>query len=135
MEKPEFALSYNRDRGTPNWVSWHLDFFWTGSLQRNDTFRPDPAVPSDWYRVLPTDYTGSGFDRGHMVPNADRDYENSIPINQATFLMSNIVPQAPDNNQGPWATMENDLRSLLNDNELYVISGPAGVGGTGSNGG
>ncbi|HEX8336188.1 MAG TPA: carboxypeptidase regulatory-like domain-containing protein, partial [Pyrinomonadaceae bacterium] len=25
MEKPQYALSYHRDRGIPNWVSWHLD--------------------------------------------------------------------------------------------------------------
>src|SRR4028119_1639040 len=110
MEKPEFALSYNRDRGIPNWVSWHLDDTWIGSLARVDTFRPDPAVPSEWYRVLATDYQNSGFDRGHMVPNAARDPETSMPINQATFLMTNMIPQAPDNNQGPRAEMENYLR-------------------------
>ena len=47
-----------------------------------------------------------------MVPNADRDKETSIPINQATFLMSNMVAQAPDNNQGPWAELEGYLRTL-----------------------
>ena len=120
MEKPEFALSYNRDRGTPNWVSWHLADEWIGTLGRVDTFRPDPAVPSDWYRVLHTDYVNSGFDRGHMVPNADRDPQTSIPINQATFLMSNMIPQAPDNNQGPWANMEGYLRTLLPGNEVYL---------------
>jgi DNA/RNA endonuclease G (NUC1) len=135
MEKPEFALSYSRDRGTPNWVSWHLEDVWTGSLVRNDTFRPDPAVPADWYRVQATDFFSSGFDRGHMTPNADRDFEHSIPINQATFLMTNMIPQAPDNNQGPWANLENYLRTLLLANEIYIVSGPAGVGGTGSNGG
>lgn len=134
MEKPEFTLSYNRDRGTANWVSWHLDSTWVGSLQRVDTFRPDPAVPAEWYRVLHTDYQSSGFDRGHMVPNADRDPETSMPINQATFLMSNMIPQSPDNNQGPWADMENDLRTLLPGNELYIVAGGAGTGGTGSNG-
>lgn len=134
MVKPEFALSYNRSHGTPNWVSWHLADEWIGSLARVDTFRPDPAVPAEWYRVLHTDYFGSGFDRGHMTPNADRDPETSSPINQATFLMSNMVPQAPDNNQGPWANMENYLRTLLPANELYIVSGPAGVGGTGSSG-
>ena len=134
MEKPEYALSYNRDRGIPNWVSWHLASEWVGSLQRNDTFRPDPQVPADWYRVQAFDYTGSGFDRGHMVPNADRDNENSIPINQATFLMTNILPQAPDNNQGPWANLENYLRTLLPDSELYIVAGGAGTGGTGANG-
>lgn len=138
MEKPCYSTSYNRDKGTPNWVSWHLEPAWFGSLVRFDTFRPDPAVLPEWYRVQATDYSGSGFDRGHMTPNADRDNENRIAINQETYLMSNMVPQAPDNNQGPWANMENDLRSLLNTGggqELYIVSGPLGIGGSGSAGG
>lgn len=134
MEKPSFALSYNRDKGTPNWVSWHLETVWTGNLTRVDTFRADPAVPPDWYRVQSTDYFASGFDRGHMTPNADRDNPASIPLNQETFLMSNMVPQAPNNNQGPWADLEGFLRTLLNDNEIYVVSGPFGIGGSGDNG-
>ncbi|HSK62871.1 MAG TPA: DNA/RNA non-specific endonuclease, partial [Pyrinomonadaceae bacterium] len=134
MEKPSFTLSYNRDKGTPNWVSWHLETGWTGSLPRTDTFRADPAVSPDWYRVQSTDYFASGFDRGHMTPNADRDNPASIPLNHETFLMSNMVPQAPNNNQGPWADLENFLRTLLASNEVYVIAGPAGVGGSGNNG-
>src|SRR6185503_8414936 len=137
----EFALSYSRDRGRPNWVSWHLSSEWTGTLTRVDTFRADPAVPPDWYRVQSFDFALSGFDRGHMVPNADRDKETSIPINQATFLMSNMVAQAPDNNQGPWAQFEGYLRELAstpdlagNTNEIYIVAGGWGTtGGTGSN--
>ncbi|MGA7617679.1 MAG: DNA/RNA non-specific endonuclease [Thermoanaerobaculia bacterium] len=134
MEKPEFALSYNRDRGTANWVSWHLSDEWTsgGSGGRTDTFRPDPALTREWYRVLQTDYAGSGFDRGHMCPSADRTAD--IPVNQATFLMANMVPQSPDNNQGPWEQFESDLRALLPGNEIYIVSGPEGIGGSGSNG-
>jgi DNA/RNA endonuclease G (NUC1) len=132
LEKPEYSLSYNRDRGGPNWVSWHLSDDWTGSLTRVDTFRPDPALPSDWNRVNQLDYTGSGFDRGHMVPSADR--LDSLPINQATFLMDNIIPQAPDNNQDTWNNMEQALRNYTPANELYIISGGAGVGGSGDNG-
>jgi DNA/RNA non-specific endonuclease/Big-like domain-containing protein len=50
--------------------------------------------------------------------------------------MSNMIPQAPDNNQGPWAGLEGFLRTLTDaGNEIYIVSGPAGVGGTGSNGG
>jgi DNA/RNA endonuclease G (NUC1) len=135
MEKPEFTLSYNRDKGGPNWVSWHLSDEWVGTLARVDTFRPDPAVLPTWYRVQATDFSNSGFDRGHMTPNADRDKETSIPINQATFLMSNMVAQSPDNNQGPWAALENFLRTLTPANEVYIVAGPAGSGGTGSNGG
>ncbi len=135
MEKPEYALSYNRDRGAPNWVSWHLSDEWVGTLTRFDTFRPDPAVPPDWYRVQSFDFAGTGFDRGHMVPNADRDKETSVPINQATFLMTNMLAQAPDNNQGPWAAFEGYLRTLLPAEEVYIVAGGAGIGGSGSNGG
>ena len=49
--------------------------------------------------------------------------------------MSNMIPQSPDNNQGPWANMENYIRSLVSaGNEVYVIAGGYGVGGIGSNG-
>jgi endonuclease G, mitochondrial len=132
MEKPEYALSYDRDLGRPNWVSWHLSDDWVGTLTRVDSFRADPAVPDVWYRVNSFDFAGTGFDRGHMVPNADRDKETSIPINQAVFLMSNMVAQAPGNNQGPWARLEDYLRTLLPENEIYIVSGPEGMGGTGS---
>ncbi|MBO0798812.1 MAG: DNA/RNA non-specific endonuclease, partial [Blastocatellia bacterium] len=138
MMKPTYALSYNKDKGTPNWVSWHLDQSWIGTLARVDTFRADPAIPPDWYRVQSTDFFSTGFDRGHMTPNADRDNQNRIPINQETYLMTNMVPQAPDNNQGPWAAFENYLRDQLTLNggqEMYIVSGPLGVGGSGANGG
>lgn len=134
MDKPEFTISYNRDKGGPNWVSWHLTDEWIGTLTRVDTFRPDPGVPDTWYRVQAFDFSGSGFDRGHMTPNADRDKETSIPINQATFLMSNMLAQSPDNNQGPWADLEGYLRTLLPANEIYIVSGGFGTGGTGSAG-
>ncbi|HVQ42704.1 MAG TPA: DNA/RNA non-specific endonuclease, partial [Vicinamibacterales bacterium] len=61
--------------------------------------------------------------------------ETSVPINQATFLMTNMVAQAPDNNQGPWAALEGYLRTLLPSSEIYIVAGGAGAGGTGSNGG
>jgi endonuclease G len=108
-------------------VSWHLENDWTGNLSRVDTFRADSAVSPDWYRVQSTDYFASGFDRGHMTPNADRDNPATIPLNQETFLMSNMVPQAPNNNQGPWADLEAFLRTLLPANEVYIVAGPAGV--------
>jgi endonuclease G len=110
MLKPQFALSYHRDRGEPNWVSWHLSSDWLGSTPRQDNFRADTTLPSGWYRVQGTDYSGSGYDRGHMCPSADRTL--TIADNSATFLMTNMIPQAPDNNQGPWANLESYCRSL-----------------------
>lgn len=133
VSKPQYAMSYHRDRGTPNWVSWHLSSAWLGSTPRQDNFAPDNSLPTGWYRVSSTSYTGSGFDRGHQCPSADRT--GSVADNSATFLMSNMIPQAPNNNQRTWASLENYCRTLVDaGNELYIICGSYGKGGTGSNG-
>lgn len=134
LNKPQYAVSYNCFRGTPNWVSWQLNKSWLGSAPRQDDFRADTTIPSDCYRVTSSDYTGSGFDRGHIAPSADRT--NTVANNSATFLMTNIIPQAPDNNQGVWASLESYCRDLVvnQGKELYIISGSYGTGGMGSNG-
>ena len=132
--KPQFVMSYHRDRGIPNWVSWHLDNTWLGDTPRQDDFRADTSLPAGWYQVQNTDYSGSGFDRGHHTPSGDRT--SSVPDNSATFVMTNMMPQAPFNNQGPWEELESYCRTLVGQgNELYIIAGGAGQGGSGSNGG
>jgi endonuclease G len=133
LSKPQYALSYHRDRGIPNWVSWHLSADWRGSAARQDDFRPDDALPAGWYQVQASSYTGSGFDRGHNCPSADRT--NTVADNSATFLMTNMMPQAPRNNQQTWANLEDYSRTFLTaGNEVYVVCGSYGKGGTGSNG-
>ncbi|HEV2765271.1 MAG TPA: tandem-95 repeat protein, partial [Pyrinomonadaceae bacterium] len=133
---PQYALSYNNDKGTPNWTSWHLDSSWTtGVADRQNDFRPDETLPAGFKRVASGyNFNTYGFDRGHMVPSADRT--SSEEDNSATFLMTNMVPQASGNNQGPWADLENHLRTLLGGtaNELYVLSGGHGTGGTSTTG-
>ncbi len=134
MIKPQYSLSYNRDKGEPNWVAWRLDSGWIGSTPRQDDFRPDPDLPSGWYQVLTTDYTGGGYDRGHMCPSGDRT--NSVPNNSATFLMTNFLPQLAANNQGPWEDFESYCRTLAGGgNEIYIVSGGIGNMGTINNAG
>ncbi|HSK73240.1 MAG TPA: DNA/RNA non-specific endonuclease [Pyrinomonadaceae bacterium] len=129
MFKPQYSLSYNRSRATANWVAWRLASSWLGTTDRQDDFRPDTDLPAGWYQVISADYTGSGYDRGHMVPSGDRT--RSAVDNSATFLMTNIIPQHPDNNQGPWADFEVYLRTLATQgNEMYIVSGVLGNIGT-----
>ncbi|GGF12387.1 DNA/RNA non-specific endonuclease [Hymenobacter cavernae] len=133
LVKSQYTLSYHRDRGIPNWVSWHLSSAWLGSADRQDNFAADNELPAGWYRVTTSSYTGSGFDRGHNCPSADRT--SSAADNSATFLMTNITPQAPNNNQRTWVGLENYCRTLVDQgNELYIICGSYGRGGVGSNG-
>ncbi|MDO7847428.1 DNA/RNA non-specific endonuclease [Hymenobacter sp. M29] len=133
LYRTQYAVSYNRDQGKPNWVSWHLSTSWIGSAARQDDFRADPDLPTGWYRPGATSYTNSGFDRGHNCPSADRT--STVADNSATFFMSNMMPQAPRNNQQTWANLEDYCRDqLATGNEVYVICGSYGQGGTGSNG-
>ena len=128
-------MSYNRSKATSNWVSWYLNSSSLGSTSRQNDFRPDNTLPAGWYQVTDTDYSGSGFDRGHMTPSGDRT--SSVANNSATFLMTNMIPQAPGNNQGPWEKLESYLRGQLNANggqEIYIIAGSYGQGGTGTAG-
>ena len=129
MEKSQYVLSYHRDRGEPNWTAWHLNSSWIGSTPRQDDFRADATLPTAWYHVQGTSYSGSGYDRGHMCPSGDRT--KTVADNSATFLMTNMIPQAANNNQGPWENMETYLRTLVSaGNELYIYSGGYGSRGT-----
>ncbi|RBL91489.1 DNA/RNA non-specific endonuclease [Chitinophaga flava] len=133
MDKGYYKLSYSRDNGTPNWVSWHISSRDLGDMARGNDFRPDADVPDDWFQVTQTSYIGSGFDRGHNCPSGDRTA--SRDANEATFLMTNMIPQAPNHNQHLWSNLEGYTRSLVREgNEVYVIMGSYGTGGTGSKG-
>jgi endonuclease G len=129
MINPYFALSYNRSRATANWVSWRVTSADLGNVERANDFRPDNRLPPGWVRVTPADYTRSGFDRGHLVPSADR--ANTPEANSATFLMTNIVPQTPDSNQGVWKSLEDYTRDLVRQgNEVYITAGVMGERGS-----
>jgi endonuclease G, mitochondrial len=131
--RPQYALSYSKNKGIPNWVSWELNASWLGDAHRVGKFSPDEELPAGWERIKPADYTGSGFDRGHMTNSEDRS--RSPEDNIQTFLMTNIIPQSPDNNQGVWVQLEKYCRQLVRSGkELFIISGGHGQGGIGKNG-
>ena len=137
VARTEYTTSFNRNRGTPNWVSYDLEATHIGTaVDRCDCFTFDPMLPNDFPRYTTADYTGAGaaagygIDRGHLARSFDRTA--GALDNATTYYFSNIVPQAADLNQGPWALMENFLGDLArNQNrEVYIIAGVAGNKGT-----
>ena len=132
----QYVTSYNALRSTPNWVSYVIDPTTFGPEDRCDCFSPDPQLPASFPVITTNDYTGAGavagfgIDRGHMVRSFDRT--SASLDNAVTFYFTNIVPQAADLNQGPWALLENDLGNFVrsNNKEVFVIAGPAGNKGT-----
>jgi endonuclease G len=130
IRKKDYVFSYNKSTCNPNWVSWHLNQSWIGTAKRKDDFRPDENLPKEWMHVKPRDYAKSGFDKGHMCNSKDRTKD--AESNSATFLMSNMVPQSPKNNEHTWEQMEEYCRTLASKgNELYIVCGPYGKGGEG----
>ena len=122
LQRAVEALDYNDNRGLPNWTSWDLTTNDLGTASRTGSFFDDTNLPANFYHVKDADYTYSGYNRGHMCPSADRTITTND--NRMVFFMSDIIPQTPDNNQGPWARLETYCRALTPTNELLIICGP-----------
>ncbi len=135
LERPQYTISFNNKSHNPNWVAWHLEASDMGDCARSDNFRTDTDLPASFYRVNDKQYNYShyGFDRGHMCPSGARTSKKED--NSATFFMSNMVPQSGENNQKTWMNLEHYLQDIAKKGkEVYIISGPAGIGGSSSKG-
>jgi endonuclease G, mitochondrial len=119
----DFVLSYNEKYEQADWVAYiltreNLDKPWG---ERVDNFRPDPAIRTG--SATPSDYQGSGYDRGHLVPAADMAFDATAM--DESFLMSNISPQSRNFNQGIWRELEELTRDWAKKfKRLYIVSGP-----------
>lgn len=123
-EEGRYTFLYEPACKISRWVAYKLtrsDV--TGDADRSDAFRPDPRLELfGWPSAVNADYKASGYDRGHLLPSADR--KCSEAANQATFLYSNMAPQLPKLNRGPWKALEEKLRSLTSDYDtLYIVVG------------
>lgn len=97
------------------------------AIGRAGTFHEESGIPAA-DRSRSSDYTNSGYDRGHMTPAGDA---STIANEKETFSMANVVPQDHKLNTGKWAGIEEQVRQLARDNgEVYVVSGPAFESGT-----
>lgn len=123
-----YVLSYNNSRGTLNWVAWRTTRDDLGEHLDRPDFEPDPRLPRGFMRVVHSDYTGSGYERGHMVPSADRF--GNVDENAETFYMTNIVPQTADVNEFVWQKLEAYSRAMVRRRaDLYTIAGVYGDAG------
>lgn len=118
-----YTLSYNEDCEQANWV-FHLltiDRLENPVIERKGYYRSDDAVStgsSDY-----SDYTHSGYDRGHMAPAADMQFDSTAMYE--SFYMSNMCPQHPSVNRGIWKKLENLCRDYTMEyDSIHVYSGP-----------
>ncbi|RYU97516.1 DNA/RNA non-specific endonuclease [Emticicia agri] len=123
IKHKNYTLRYEEKYEVPSWVVHKLrGEFTKGYANRGDNqFIPDKKVEGN--SALSTDYSNSGYDRGHMVPAGD--FKCCQDLMNETFFMSNICPQVPDFNRGIWENIESRIRGwAVRDEELYVVTGP-----------
>lgn len=123
--RPQYALDYISSLGQPRWVAWNLNKDWYGDVDRySGNFITDTSLPTGIMRIKHSDYTNSGFDRGHMVRSEERT--QTVSDNKSTFLMTNIIPQIPELNRNTWLDLEYYCEDLCKNGnkELFIYSGP-----------
>lgn len=124
-----FAVLHSGVSRTPLYAAEYLtrkNMKNAGKLSRKDSFHAEESLrESD--RAELSDYAHSGYDRGHMAPNADFATRKA---QAESFSLANMVPQVHESNAGVWAGIESATRQLATaEGEIFVISGPAFIGG------
>ncbi len=119
-----YTYKYLPEYKIPHWVAYYIV---EADLQSNTTrssgFTSDRTLREMGLPLaLSSDYTSTGFDRGHMLPSADR--LSSKEANKSTFVMSNVAPQVPSLNRGVWKTLEERVRDWAEDADtVFVVCG------------
>lgn len=118
-----YVSYFSEDHQIPVWVAYIAKYpFEYNTVERPSTFYQDPRVKSPQH----SDYTRSGFDRGHMAPNyvIGRCYGERAQYE--TFYTTNIIPQKAKVNRNQWMEMEQFIANKLaaRYGEVFVLVGP-----------
>lgn len=117
-----YSLLYNEDHEQASWVAYELTKEETNNIYgRTDKFIVDPSVKTG--TATDADYSGSGYDRGHLAPAADMGW--SATAAAESFYYSNMSPQEPGFNRGIWKRLEDLVRAwAVENNSIYITTGP-----------
>jgi endonuclease G len=128
ISRPEarYTLLYDTAYRQGAWVAYVLiraEVGHRGVKREVNNFTADPTARTrKWPYVVTGDYTRSGYDRGHLLPSADRD--DTAEENSATFHLSNVSPQRPTLNQRIWKYLEEEVRRMaLRYDTLWIVTG------------
>ena len=119
------VVAFNPAHNVSDWVAFRLgrEDLLSGDVERKDAFRGDPEVPAG-HRVVKADYTGTGYDRGHLAAAAAMKW--SPEAMRESFFMSNMAPQVGTGfNRHIWKSLERRMRQWACERGvLYVVTGP-----------
>ena len=122
LRRGEFAVGWSPSLRHPVWAAYHVVRDARFGPIKRPNFQKDRSVASS---PSAKDYERSGYDRGHMVPNHAIVSRYGPDEQRKTFLMTNIAPQRPALNRGPWRELELFIADLWTARygEIWVIVG------------
>lgn len=105
-----FVSYYDIEKHNPALVVYPLEFshFAGASKIGNRHFKMDTQLPRP--RVKDSDYSNTGYVRGHLCSAGDRDSNKSWL--KETYLTSNLAPMTMVCNSGQFKAMEDSCRAL-----------------------
>ena len=122
LQRGEFAVGWSPSLRHPVWAAYHVVKDARFDTLKRQSFQKDRSVASC---PAANDYSRSGYDRGHLVPNRAIVTRYGPDEQEKTFLMTNIAPQRPALNRGPWREMEQRISDLWTARygEIWVVVG------------
>lgn len=119
-----YFLQHDSAIKIPLWVSYRLEpARVNGCVPRSNAFAPDQSIPRG-ARAEMADYAKSGYDIGHVAPNAEQSWDPQVEIE--SFYLSNMMPQLPGLNRGIWKLLETSVRgwTLQRGHAMIIHAGP-----------
>ena len=122
LDRGEFLIGWSDRLRHPVWCAYHVKRAATHENAKRPGFTKDKSLANS---PAPADYTKSGYDRGHMVPNYAIVTRYGEAAQKMTFLMSNVTPQSPALNRGVWREVEHRIADLWTARygEIWVVVG------------
>jgi endonuclease G len=122
LDRGEFAIGWSKKLRHPVWCAYHVPREAKYSALKRPSFTQDKYVPG---APKPGDYSKSGYDRGHMVPNYAIATRYGDEMRRKTFRMSNIAAQTAQLNRGVWREVEHRIADLWTKRygEIWVVVG------------
>ena len=120
-----YSILYDPSRYASLWTAYVYSAAYHDS-GTGSGWKKNPQIPEEKQADCTSAYPsvdGVTYDRGHQIPNADRNADNSLQ-NQ-TYYWTNSTPQLATFNQGIWNNLENQVRSIgAATDSVYVVTGP-----------
>jgi len=109
VDKVFLAVCYDYEKKAARSVAYTLegDLVNELNIEERPEFYEEESIDVA-YRATLDDYVGSGYDRGHLAPDASFDWSQESL--EATYSLANIIPQVPEVNRYMWVDVESYAR-------------------------